>query len=73
MENICEQFVQKMISDSVLLPIGSEERGVLGDGSSSVAILPACQNMKNIALLLHEHEFSWVIEKRYTSGAVFRP
>ena len=34
----------------ILLPTGSEEREVLGVGSISVAILPCCQYMKNIAL-----------------------
>ena len=33
----------------ILLPTGSEERGVLGFGSIPVAILTSCQNMK----LLH--------------------
>ena len=33
-----------------LLPIGSEERGVLGVGSIPVAILPSCQNVKTFAL-----------------------
>ena len=37
----------------MLLPTGSEERGVLGVGSIPVAILPSCQNMKIIALQLH--------------------
>ena len=34
----------------ILLPTGSEERGVLGEGSIPVAILPSCQDMKAIAL-----------------------
>ena len=38
---------------ALLLPIGSVEREVLGDGSIPVAILPSCQNMKIIALQLH--------------------
>ena len=33
-----------------LLPIGSEEREVLGVRSIPVAILPSCQDMKTIAL-----------------------
>ena len=33
-----------------LLLSGSEESGVLGVGSIPVAILPSCQDMKNIAL-----------------------
>ena len=36
-----------------LLPTGSEEREVFGVGSIPVAILPAAQNMKIIALQLH--------------------
>ena len=34
----------------ILLPTGSEERGVLWVGSISVAILFSCQDMKTIAL-----------------------
>ena len=34
----------------VLLPTGSEERGVLGVGSIPVAILSCSQDMKTIAL-----------------------
>ena len=37
----------------VLLPTGSEERGVLGVGSIPVAILPSCQILKTIALYLY--------------------
>ena len=37
---------------NVLLPTGSEERGVLGVGSVPVAILPSCQDVINIALFL---------------------
>ena len=33
-----------------VLPIGSEEREVLGFGSIPAAILPSCQDMKTIAL-----------------------
>ena len=40
----------ELLSTSVLLPTGSEERGVLGVGSISVAMLPSCQDMKTIAL-----------------------
>ena len=36
-----------------LLPTGSEEGEVLGVGSIPIAILPSCQNMKIIALQLH--------------------
>ena len=36
-----------------LLPTGSEEREVLEFGSIPVAILPSIQNMKIIALQLH--------------------
>ena len=35
---------------SILLPTGSEERGVLGVGSIPVAILTSCQDMKTIAI-----------------------
>ena len=34
----------------VLLPTGSEEKGVLGVGSTPVAILPSSQDVKIIAL-----------------------
>ena len=34
----------------ILLPTGSEERGVLGVGSIPVAILPSCQDIKTITL-----------------------
>ena len=36
-----------------LLPTASEKREVLGVGSTPVAILPSCQNMKIIAVQLH--------------------
>ena len=36
-----------------LLPTESEEREVLGVGCIHVATLPSCQNMKIIALQLH--------------------
>ena len=36
-----------------LLPTGSEKRGVFEVGSIPVAILLSCQNMKIIALQLH--------------------
>ena len=38
---------------ALLLPTGSEEREVLGVGSIPVTILQSCQNMKMIALQLH--------------------
>ena len=38
----------------VLLPTGREGREVLGLGSILVAILPSCQDMKNIALLCRD-------------------
>ena len=44
---------EKRSCDGNLLPTGSEEREVLGVGSIPVAILPSCQNMKIIALQLH--------------------
>ena len=55
-----------------LLPIGSEKRGVLGIGSIPVAMMPSCQEMKNIAVELHKHEYSWVLKVRNTSDVVFR-
>ena len=33
---------------TALLPTGSEERGVLEVGSTPVAILPSCQDIKTI-------------------------
>ena len=57
----------------ILLPTGSEERGVLGFGSIPVAILPSCQDVKIIALELHKHVYSWVVKIRNTSGAVLGP
>ena len=56
-----------------LLPTGSEEREVLGVGSIPFAILPSCQDMKTFALLMHKHQYSWVVKIRYTSKAVLRP
>ena len=47
----------------ILPPTGSEERAVLWVGSIPVAILLSCQDMKNIALQLHRHEYSWVVKK----------
>ena len=31
-------------------------------GSIPVAKIPSCQDMKTIALLLHKHEYSWVVK-----------
>ena len=45
----------------------------MGVGGIPVAILPSCQDMKTIALQLHEHECSWVAKIRNTPEAVFRP
>ena len=56
-----------------LVPTGSEKREVLWVGSIPAAILLSCQDMKNIALQLHKHEYSWVVEIRNTSEAVLRP
>ena len=42
-----------------LLPNRSEEKEVLGVGSIPVAILPSCQNMKVIALQLHNINIVW--------------
>ena len=41
--------------DVHLLPTGSEERRVLGVESFPVAILPSCQDMKTIALLIEAY------------------
>ena len=51
-----------------LLPTGSEEREVLGVGSIPVAILPSCHDMKTIAILLHKHEYNWVVKIRNNLG-----
>ena len=56
----------------ILLPTGSEERGVLGVESIPGAIFPSCQNMKTIALQLHKHEYNWVVKIRNTSEAILR-
>ena len=56
-----------------LLPIRSEERGVLRVGSIPVAIILSCQGMKTIALELCKHEYSWIVKIRNTSEAVLRP
>ena len=58
---------------ATLLPTRSEEKGVLGIGSVPVAILPSCQDIKPIALLLHKYEYSWVVKLRNTSEAVLGP
>ena len=34
----------------IILPTGSEERGVLGVGNISVAVLPSCHDMRTTAL-----------------------
>ena len=49
------------VSSTILLPAGSEYRGVLGVESIHVAILPSCQDMKIVALQLHKHEYSWAV------------
>ena len=43
-------FVTDVMHLLDLLPIGSEEKGVLGVWSIPSAILPSCQYMKNSAL-----------------------
>ena len=60
-------------SKEVLLPTGSEERGVLWVGSISVTILSSCQNMKTKALYLRKHKYSWVVKIRNISEAILRP
>ena len=43
----------------VLLPTGSDGRGVFGFGSIPVAILPSnCQDTTTCALYLHKHDYS---------------
>ena len=54
----------------VLLPTGSEERGVLELGSIAAAIPPSCQHMQTIALHLLYCEYSWVVKLRNTSQAI---
>ena len=56
-----------------LLPTGSDERGILGVGSISTAILTSCQYMTNIGVKSHKNRYNWVVELRNTSEAVFRP
>ena len=56
-----------------LLPTGSEDREILGVGSIPVAILLSCQNVRNNALLLHKHAYSWLVKIRNTSEAVLGP
>ena len=48
-------FVSPEVSSVYLLATGSEEREVLGVGSTPIAILSSCQDMKTFALSLHEH------------------
>ena len=48
--NIAPSFLYTRAILGNLLPIGSEEREVLGVGRTTVAILPSCQDMKTIAL-----------------------
>ena len=38
----------------------AEGREVLGSGSIPFVKVPPSQNMKNVALYLHKHEYSWV-------------
>ena len=40
-----DTIVEGMCTTQYLLPIGSEERGVLKVGSIPVAIFPSCQDM----------------------------
>ena len=55
-----------------LLPTGSEERGALGVGSIPVVVHPPprVNDVRNVALTLHKHEYSWIVEIRNTSEAV---
>ena len=59
-------------SVNILLPTGSEERGVLAVGSIPAAILCSCQDMKTIALSLHKQAYSWVVKLRNPSEAVLK-
>ena len=43
-------FTTPSVLSIYVLPTGSKERGVLGAGSTPVAILPSCQDMKTSAL-----------------------
>ena len=52
------------VRSTIILPTGSEWRGVLGVESIPVATLPSCQDMKIVALQLHKHEYSWVVKLR---------
>ena len=45
-----------VVVQTFVLPTGSEERGVLGDRSTAVAILPCYQDNKSMALQLHKHK-----------------
>ena len=45
----------KVCDTKHLVPTRSEERGVLGIGSIPIAILPTCQDVKDIALQSHKH------------------
>ena len=49
-----------------LISTGNEEREVMGIWSISVAILPSCKYMKNIAVYLHKHEYSLTVNKGNT-------
>ena len=53
----------------ILLPTGSEERGVFGNWKIPVAILPSFHEVKTIVLNLHKHEYSWVEKVRSTEEA----
>ena len=55
------------------IPTESGESELLGAGGIPVAILLSSQNVRNNALLLHKHAYSWVVKIRNTSEAVLRP
>ena len=46
----CTRIIIHLSQRKYLLPTGSEEREVLGVGSTPVAILPSCKDMETIAL-----------------------
>ena len=54
----------------ILFYYPSEEGGVLGAENIPIAILLSCQNVRNVALLLHEHAHSWVVKKKHLRGSV---
>ena len=55
---------------TVLLPTGSEERGVLEVGSIPVALLPSCMYMNKNCIRLHKYDYRWVVKiKKHKGGS----